>query len=71
MTVAVRGLGAMGLPMARRPAEQDAVIAFDVDADRRALAAAEGLEVGRGRLRVRDHGPGGAHARAGSDVPVR
>ncbi|HEV7623467.1 MAG TPA: NAD(P)-dependent oxidoreductase [Amnibacterium sp.] len=40
--VAVLGLGAMGLPMARRLARDFLVRGFDVDADRRALAVAGG-----------------------------
>ncbi|MFD5320803.1 NAD(P)-dependent oxidoreductase [Streptomyces sp. NPDC127098] len=40
--VAVLGLGAMGLPMARRIATRLPVTVYDVAADRRALLAAEG-----------------------------
>ncbi|HEY0374388.1 MAG TPA: NAD(P)-dependent oxidoreductase [Amnibacterium sp.] len=39
LTVAVLGLGAMGLPMARRLAQAFAVRAFDIDPARRTLAA--------------------------------
>lgn len=42
-TVAVLGLGAMGLPMAARLAERWEVRGFDVSPERRELAAAEGV----------------------------
>ncbi|WP_028709557.1 NAD(P)-dependent oxidoreductase [Propionicicella superfundia] len=44
-TVAVLGLGAMGLPMAARLHEGLPVRAYDISADRRALAAQEGIPV--------------------------
>ena len=44
-TVAVLGLGAMGLPMARCLSSTFAVRCFDVAPDRRALAQADGLAV--------------------------
>ncbi|MCU1474828.1 NAD(P)-dependent oxidoreductase [Amnibacterium sp.] len=42
LTVAVLGLGAMGLPMARRLSQDFAVRGFDIDPARRALAAVDG-----------------------------
>ena len=42
-TVAVIGLGAMGLPMATRLAERFDVRGFDIAADRLALAAESGV----------------------------
>lgn len=45
MTVAVLGLGAMGAPMARRLASACAVVGFDVDPERRALVADDGVAV--------------------------
>ncbi len=44
-TVAVLGLGAMGLPMAQRLSTTFTVRCFDVSADRRSLAQAAGLTV--------------------------
>ncbi|MEE6282820.1 NAD(P)-dependent oxidoreductase [Georgenia sunbinii] len=43
--VAVLGLGAMGLPMATRLAQQHRVTGFDVSAQRRQLAAGAGVDV--------------------------
>src|SRR4051794_40347516 len=45
LSVAVLGLGAMGLPMARRLAERLAVTGFDASPDRRSLAADAGIAV--------------------------
>lgn len=45
LSVAVLGLGAMGLPMALRLAETHPVIGFDASAERRALGAGQGLTV--------------------------
>lgn len=59
-TVAVLGLGAMGLPMSRRLAASFAVRGFDVDPSRRALAAEDGV----------DDSPTAADAVAGADVVV-
>ena len=42
-TIAVIGLGAMGLPMATRLATRFAVSAFDTNQDRNALATAAGV----------------------------
>ena len=64
--IAVIGLGAMGLPMASRLAEQFAVTGFDPDPGRRDLAAASGIttvdtlaaagrEADQVLLAVRDH----------------
>lgn len=44
-SVCMVGLGAMGLPMARRLAEQFSVTAFDVSAERRGIASGAGVQV--------------------------
>lgn len=56
--VAVLGLGAMGLPMAARLAERWEVRGFDVFAERRDLAAAEGVTP---KATVRDAVSGATH----------